>query len=44
MSDAWVGVVEHVRRGLIQKPDTWMGEGGTIIFKESKTAGICIYF
>ena len=44
MSDAWVGIVEHIKRGLFQKPDARMGEGDTTIFKESITAGICIDF
>ena len=36
MSDAWVGVVEHIRRGLIQKPDARMGEGDTIILRNPR--------
>ena len=31
MSDALVGIVEHIRRVLIQKPDARMGEGDMII-------------
>ena len=33
MSDAWVGFVEHVRRGLIQKPDAGMIEGDMTILR-----------
>ena len=36
MSDAWVGIVEHIKRGLIQKPDARMGEGDTIILRNPR--------
>ena len=34
--NALEGFVEHVRRGLIQKPDTRMGEGDTIILRNPR--------
>jgi hypothetical protein len=36
MSDVWGGIEEHIWRGLIQKPDTRMGEGDTNILRSPR--------